>query len=41
MLTLGECLSRIAPVATMVNELDRTTQNTTKAQLLASNYGAF
>ena len=38
---LGKCLRRIAPVATMVNELDRTTQNTNKAQLLASNYGTF
>jgi streptogramin lyase len=37
----GECLRRIAPAATMVNEFVITTQNTTKTQLLASNYGTF
>ena len=37
----GECLRRIAPAATMVNEFIETTQNTNKTQLLASNYGTF
>ena len=37
----GECLRRIAPAATMVNKFVITTQNTTKTQLLASNYGTF
>ena len=37
----GKCLRRIAPVAAMVNEFVETTQNTNKAQLLASNYGTF
>jgi len=38
---LGECLRCIAPVAVMVNEFVETTLNTTKTQLLASNYGTF
>ena len=38
---LGECLRRITPAATMVNKFVITTQNTTKTQLLASNYGTF
>jgi len=33
--SLGECLSRIAPAAAMVNEFFETTQNTNKTQLLA------
>jgi hypothetical protein len=33
----GECLCRIAPAATMVDEFVETTQNTNKTQLLASN----
>jgi len=37
----GECLRRIAPAATMVNEFVETTQNTNKTQLLTSNYGTF
>jgi len=37
----GECLRRIAPAATMVNEFVETTQNATKTQLLTSNYGTF
>jgi len=36
MLPLGECLSRIAPAAVMVNEFVETTQNTNKTQLLAT-----
>ena len=38
---LVECLCRIAPAAAMVNEFEQNTQNTNKAQLLASNYGTF
>ena len=38
MLPLGECLSRIAPAAAMVNEFVETTQNTNKTPLLASDY---
>jgi hypothetical protein len=38
---LGKCLRRIALAAAMVNEFVETTQNTTKTQLLASNYGTF
>jgi hypothetical protein len=38
---LGECLRRIAPAAAMDEEFVETTQNTTKTQLLASNYGTF
>jgi hypothetical protein len=41
MLPLVECLRRIAPVAAMVDEFKRNTQNTNKTQLLASNYGTF
>jgi hypothetical protein len=37
----GECLRRIAPAAAMVNGFVETTLNTTKTQLLASNYGTF
>ncbi len=37
----GKCPSRIAPVATMVNEFVETTQNTNKTQLLASEYRTF
>jgi hypothetical protein len=37
----GECLCRIAPAAAMVNEFVKTTQNTNKTQLLASNYRTF
>ena len=37
----GECLRRITPVATMVNESVENTLNTNKAQLLPSNYGTF
>jgi hypothetical protein len=36
---LGECLHRIAPAATTVEEFVETTQNTNKTQLLAINYG--
>jgi hypothetical protein len=36
-----ECSHRIAPAAAMVNEFIETTQNTTKIQLLASNYSTF
>jgi hypothetical protein len=36
-----ECLHCIAPAAAMVNKFVETTQNTNKAQLLASNYGTF
>jgi hypothetical protein len=39
MLSLGECLHRIAPAAAMVDKFVETTQNTNKTQLLASNYG--
>jgi hypothetical protein len=38
MLPLGECLHRIAPAGTMVNEYIESTQNTNKKQFLASNY---
>jgi len=38
---LGECLCRIAPVATMVSEFVENTLNTNKTQLLTSNYGTF
>ena len=38
---LVECLRHIAPAAAMVNEFIETAQNTTKTQLLASNYGTF
>jgi len=38
---LGKCLRRIALVATMVDEFVETTHNTTKTQLLASNYSTF
>ena len=38
---LVECMRRIAPAATMVNEFEWNTQNTNKTQLLASNYGTF
>ena len=34
----GECLRRIAPAATMVDEFVENTLNTTKLQLLPSNY---
>jgi hypothetical protein len=37
----GECLRRIAPPATMVNEFVENTLNTNKTQLLTSNYGTF
>jgi len=37
----GECLSRIAPAAAMVNEFVETTQNTNKTKLLASDYRTF
>jgi hypothetical protein len=37
----GECLCRIAPAATMVDEFVENTLNTTKTQLFPSNYGAF
>ncbi len=36
-----KCSHRIAPAAAMVNEFVETTQNTTKTQLLASNYSTF
>jgi len=38
---LGECPSRIAPAAAMVNEFVGTTQITNKTQLLASDYRTF
>jgi len=38
---LVECLHCFAPAAAMVNEFVITTQNTNKAQLLASNCGTF
>jgi len=37
----GKCLHRIAPAATMVDEFVENTRNTTKTQLLPSNYGTF
>jgi hypothetical protein len=37
---LGECLRGIARAAAMAEEFVETTQNTYKALLLASNYGA-
>jgi len=37
----GECLRHIAPAAVIVNEFVETTQNTTKTQLLLSNYGTY
>ena len=36
-----ECLRHIVPAAAMVNKFVETTLNTTKTQLLASNYGTF
>ncbi len=36
-----DCLRRIAPAAAMVNKFEYNTQNTNKAQLLASNYDTF
>jgi hypothetical protein len=39
--SLGECLRRIALAAAMVDEIFKTTQNTNKTHLLASNYGTF
>ena len=41
MLPSCKCLRRIAPVAIMVDKLVETTQNTTKTQLVPSNYGTF
>jgi hypothetical protein len=41
MLPSGKCLHCIASAAAMVNEFVETTQNTNKAQLLASNYSTF
>jgi len=41
MLPLGECLRRITPAATMVDEFVENTLNTNKTQLLPSNYGTF
>ena len=38
---LGKCLHPIPPTAAKVDEFVETTQNTTKTQLLASNYGTF
>ena len=35
------CLHLIAPAAAMVHKFVENTQNTTKTQLLASNYGIF
>jgi hypothetical protein len=35
------CSHRIAPVAAMVNEFVKTTQNTNKTQFFASNFGTF
>jgi hypothetical protein len=37
----GECLRRIAPAAVMVNKFVETRLNTTKTQLLPSNYDTF
>ena len=37
---LSKCLRRIAPAAVMVNEFVEITQNTTKTQLVASNYNS-
>jgi hypothetical protein len=37
----GECLRRIAPAATMVDEFVENTLNTNKTQLLPSNYCTF
>ncbi len=37
----GECLRRIAPAAVIVNEFVETTRNTSKTQLLPSNYGTY
>jgi len=37
----GECLRRIVPAATMVEEFVENTLNTNKTQLLPSNYGTF
>jgi hypothetical protein len=37
----GECLRRIAPAAVMVDKFVEATQNTTKTQLVPSNYGTF
>ena len=36
-----KCLRHITPAAAMVGEFEWNTQNTTKIQLLASNYGTF
>jgi len=36
-----ECLRRITLAAAMVKAFESNTQNTTKTQLLASNYGIF
>jgi hypothetical protein len=36
-----ECLRHIVPAAAMVNKFVETTLNTTKTQLLPSNYGSF
>jgi hypothetical protein len=41
MLPLGKCLCRITPAVAMVDKFAETTQNTNKAQLLASNYSTF
>ena len=38
---LGECLRRTAPAAIMVDEFVETTLNTSKTQLLPSNYSTF
>jgi hypothetical protein len=38
---LSECLRRIAPAAVMADKFIETTQNTTKTQLLPSEYGTF
>jgi hypothetical protein len=37
----GKCLRRITPTAAMVDEFEWNTQNTSKTQLLASNYSTF
>jgi hypothetical protein len=37
----AECLRRIALAAAVVKEFELNTQNTSKTQLLASNYGRF
>ena len=37
----SKCLRRIAPASAMVNRFVETTLNTTKTQLLPSNYGTF